>query len=48
MTSLHGFPCHHVVYTGFSPAVFIQFQKNMQNKQIYGMIESKKQKVQEG
>ena len=97
-TSLHGFPCYHVVYTGFSllftvpvtsnasrhfksplamgempfkikrassvpisvvidtgvnsnvfsPAVFIQLQKSMQNKQIYGMIESKKQKVQEG
>ena len=32
----------------FSPAVFNQLQKNMQNKQIYGIIESKKQKVQEG
>ena len=48
MTSLHGFPYHHVVYTGFSPTIFNQLQKRMQNKQIYGMIESKKQKVQEG
>ena len=46
-------PISVVIDTGvnsnvFSPAVFNQLQKNMQNKQIYGIIESKKQKVQEG
>ena len=46
-------PISVVIDTGvnsnvFSPAVFIQLQKSMQNKQIYDIIESKKQKVQEG